>query len=108
MKYLLLISTIALLFTMTANARDWEPNNTHDQLRSLGLAAGTYLLGRMIEDKMHANRLQSTVASGLIVGSTAFLLDYSENRPEAFQRHKSQGTAIGVGFCWLITIGFGI
>ena len=108
MKYLLLISFIALFLSATANARDWQVQNPRDQLYTVGVAAGTYILGNIFEDQMGMGRTEAYLSSGLLVGTGMFIWDYYGEKDNQFQKHKSQGTMIGVGFSWVITLGFGL
>lgn len=106
MRYLLIVTIIALILTTTANARDVQFNQDRDQLHMVAVSAGTYLLGNILEDHFNLSKTEAYISSGLLIGTGLLIYDYYGDK--SLERHKNQATAIGVGFAWTISLGFGL
>lgn len=106
MKYLLIIITLCFIFSFTASARDWDYRRSQDQLRAVAWGAGTYLLADQIRRGFKVNRTRAMLASGLLAGSAAYIIDHYAN--ERNKQYKTQGAFVGIGMAWTVSFGLGL
>jgi len=108
MKYLLLITLVCFLLSSSAYARDLDFSNRNDQLYMGAIAAGTYIVGTVLVRSMGWDRTQGYLGGAIIVGTTAFLIDYYSDKTRTLDKNKTAGVMVGVGVAITLSLGFGL